>query len=202
MVRRDYKIAFVIGVASSVLWFFVFKHLALLTENKLLIAISFLPIACLAAVAVAHALFRGKFFHKAVKFLMVGILNTGIDFFIFDTLIIATGNATGLPVTLFKSISFLCAMFNSYELNRWWTFNDEAAPSRTKREFVRFAVVTIIGFLINVGSTSLIVAAVHPFPGISQIRWDNIAAAVATVLNLAWNFAGYKIFVFTTSNAS
>ena len=196
MDTRDYKIAFAIGAASSVLWFFVLKHLSLLSEGELLAAVFSLPFLCAAAVAAAHALFRGALFHKIAKFLMVGILNTGIDFFIFDTLIVVTGSDRGLPISLFKSISFIFAMFNSYEWNRWWTFDNESAPSRTRNEFTRFAAVTFVGFLINVGTTSLLVNAVHPLSGISQIRWDNVAAAAATALNLIWNFAGYKIFVF------
>ncbi|HUZ93224.1 MAG TPA: GtrA family protein [Candidatus Paceibacterota bacterium] len=199
MSKRDYKIAFLIGIASSALWFFVLARLSFLSGVELLAVAAALPFLCMAAVAAAHALFSGKLFHKAVKFLMVGVLNTGIDFFVFNALIAATGENQGLFVTLFKSISFLFAMFNSYEWNRWWTFGDVAAPSRNKREFARFAAVTFVGFLVNVGSTTLIVAAAHPSAGISQVRLDNIAAGVATALNLAWNFIGYKLFVFRSA---
>ncbi len=196
MHAHDYKIAFVIGVASSVLWFFVLRHLSLLSEGELVAAIVAIPFLFLAGIALVHRFFRSHVFHKATKFLMVGVLNTGIDFFVFDTLIAWTGHDQGIAITLFKSFSFFCALFNSYELNRLWTFDGEAEPSRTRQEFGRFAAITVVGFLVNVGTTSGIVAAIHPLFGLSQIRWDNVAAAGATVLNLVWNFVGYKLFVF------
>jgi putative flippase GtrA len=196
MITRNYRIALIVGVASSVFWFFVLQHLSLLSNDAFVAAVVAMPFLFLATVTLVYRFPLSHLLHKIAKFMMVGVLNTGIDFFIFNTLIIFTGLDTGVPITLFKSFSFLCALFNSYELNRLWTFDDEAAPSRTGREFGRFAMVTLIGFFINVGTTSGIVATVHPLFGLSQIRWDNVAAIIATALNLAWNFVGYKIFVF------
>ncbi len=196
MIARDYKIAFIVGIASSVFWFFVLQHLSLLSKGTFVAVVVAIPFLFLAAVALVHRFPLSHVLHKIAKFMMVGVLNTGIDFFIFNTLIVVTGFDTGVPITLFKSFSFLCALFNSYELNRLWTFDDEAAPSRTGREFGRFAVITLFGFLINVGTTSGIVATASPLFGLSQIRWDNVAAIIATALNLAWNFVGYKLFVF------
>ncbi len=199
---RDYKMAFGIGLASSVLWFFVLRHLSLSHEGELVAALVAIPFLFTAAVALAHRWFHGHVFHKIAKFLIVGVLNTGIDFFIFDTLIVSTGLDAGGSIALFKSFSFLCALFNSYEMNRLWTFDGEAAKSRTRREFVSFAVVTLVGFLVNVGITFFIVDAMKPLFGLSQIRWDNVAAVAATVLSLGWNFIGYKLFVFTSKGRS
>lgn len=199
MTARDYKAAFGIGLASSVLWFFVLRNVSLSDRGELVAALVALPFAFVAGVALARRIFRGRGFHKLLKFLIVGVLNTAVDFFIFNALIAATGFATGAAVPLFKSLSFACAMLNSYELNRWWTFDAEAGPSRTKREFGSFAAITAVGFLLNVGATSLIIAAMQPPFGITQVRWDNVAAAAATALNLAWNFAGYELFVFNGS---
>lgn len=194
--RRDSLIAFVVGLIAGTLWFFALQHLALFSTWTLAALALAIPFLALAGTLLVNRFFRGHVFHKLVKFLTVGVLNTGIDFFVFNTLIAATGMDKGAPIALFKSFSFLCALVNSYEFNRFWTFDEEAAPSRTKREFARFAGITIVGFLVNVGTTSLIVATMHPLAGLSQVRWDNVAAVAATVLNLAWNFVGYKFFVF------
>lgn len=201
MPTRDYKTAFGIGLVSAVLWFFVLRHLSLAHEGELVAALVAVPFLFVAGVALAHRWFHGHVFHKIAKFLMVGALNTGIDFFVFDTLIVWTGFATGMPIALFKSCSFLCALFNSYELNRLWTFDSEAASSRTRREFVSFAAVTLVGFLVNVGTTFFIIDSMRPLFGLSQIRWDNAAAVVATALSLAWNFVGYRLFVFTAKGS-
>jgi putative flippase GtrA len=195
MKKDDYKIAFAIGAVSGALWFFVLGHLSLFGGWRFTV-IFIVPFLFIAIVALAHAIFRGQLFHKIAKFFIVGILNTGIDFFIFNTLIVLTGIDKGFTITLLKSTSFVCAMLNSYALNRAWTFDHESAPAWTKAEFMRFALVTFFGFLINVGTTSLIVNAIHPLFGMSQIRWDNVAAVLATALNFIWNFVGYKVFVF------
>lgn len=200
---RDYKIAFVTGLASGVLWFFVLKRLAL-AEDELLATLFALPVLFFLAAVAAHRFFgghdrKGHIFHKVARFLMVGVLNTGIDFFVFNMFIAASGLAQGLPVVLFKSVSFLCALVNSYELNRRWTFDGDAAETRTAKEFAQFAAVTAIGFLVNVGVTAAIVGLMRPAFGLSQVRWDNVAAVAATALGLAWNFMGYKWLVFPSA---
>lgn len=201
MYKNDYKTAWVIGISSGVLWFLILQDLALFSLFlRVAIGVA-IPILCALAVAVARRFFHGRMFHKFVKFVLVGLLNTAIDLFIFDLLILITGIATGWGITLFKSIGFLAALWNSYEQNRLWTFDGDAAPSRTKREFATFMVITVIGFFLNVGATSFIANMVPPF-GISQVRWDNVAAIAATVLNLVWNFAGYKFVVFRSGGAA
>jgi putative flippase GtrA len=193
--RRDYTIAFWIGLISSMVWFFALGHLALLSQGKLAVAVLLLPVFFVVSIAANRKIFKSPLIHKGIKFLIVGILNTGIDFFIFNTLIAFTGIDNGIFVLVFKSISFLIALLNSYELNRWWTF-DKAAASRNKKEFARFLGVTLISFLVNVGATAIIANVFHPLFGMSQVRWDNVAALAATGLNLVLNFIGYKLFVF------
>ena len=196
---REYRTALIVGVVSGVLWFFVLAHLSLLAEGELIAAAAALPVLFVLGIALVRRRFTGRMAHTLAKFLMVGVLNTGVDFFVFDTLIVLTGRAAGAPIIAFKSLSFLLALINSYELNRLWTFDAEAAPKRTRSEFSRFAVITAVGFLVNVGATFAVATAFRPLFGMSQIRWDNVAAVIATVLNLAWNFAGYKLFVFRAS---
>ena len=59
--------------------------------------------------------------------------------------------------------------------------------------FLAFFIVTLVGFGINVGLVSVISLHLH----ITQTDLDkNLAAVLATVVSLFWNFAGYKIVVF------
>ncbi len=199
---KDYRMALIVGFASAALWFFVLQRLALAGDvrNAILVA---LPGIFLLTTFVVHRVFRtgtvGRAFHKGAKFLMVGVMNTGIDFFVFNALIAATRLDEGLPVIAFKSLSFLCALVNSYELNRAWTFGGEAVPRRTPKEFGRFAAVTGVGFFVNVGTVAAVVGLASPGVGLSQVRWDNVAAVIATLVSLAWNFAGYSWFVFAAA---
>ena len=192
--------ALAVGFASAVLWFFVLQRLVLAgSERGAILAV--LPLAFFFTAVIAHRFFRtgtaGRAFHKGAKFLMVGVMNTGIDFFVFNALIAVTRLDVGFSVVLFKSLSFLCALVNSYELNRAWTFGGETVPRRTAKEFGRFAAVTVVGFFVNVGTVAAVVGLASPGAGLSQVRWDNVAAVIATLVSLAWNFAGYSWFVFT-----
>ena len=198
---RDYKFAVGAGLVASILWFFVLSHLAIAGEGVLIAGLLALPLVFVIAIGLAHSIFKKGMVHKGIKFLIVGVLNTGIDFFIFNALIAYTGINSGSWVLTFKSISFVVALMNSYEMNRLWTFDAESAEKRSKEEFSRFATITLTSFLVNVGATALIANFIHPLFGLSQVRWDNVAAAVATILNLISNFIGYKLYVFISETA-
>ncbi len=192
----DYKMALGIGVASGVLWYFVLARIHPFSGDKILILAGFLLFLPVATIAAAQRFFRGHVLHKFVKFGAVGVLNAGLDFFVFNMLISVTGLDRGISIVMFKSASFLAALFNSYWLNRTWTFDRQSASSWSGPELARFAAITVLGMLINVGMTSLIVNTMTPLLGLDQLRWDNVAVAVAAVLTLSWNFSGYKLLVF------
>lgn len=90
-----------------------------------------------------------------VKFGIVGVANTGVDWIAFYVLI-----NTLLPKaeTTAKALAFLVAMLNSYLWNTIWTFKseykkstlgaDSAAMKRTI--FLKFMAVSLVGWGINV----------------------------------------------------
>jgi len=127
------------------------------------------------------------------KFILVGILNTSIDFGILNLLIFATGYDKGLPVALLNSVSFSCAIVNSYYWNKTWVFR---GSQQHRGEFPQFLVVTIISAIVS----SLIVGAMTQYinpPGhLSSEQWANVAKAVSVVFAVVWNFLGFKFVVF------
>jgi putative flippase GtrA len=134
---------------------------------------------------------------QVAKFVAVGVLNTAIDFIVLNILMFATDIKTGIGYSVFKGISFIVAVINSYVLNRIWTFKSN--EKKAGREFAQFFAVSAVGFAINVGVASLVVNVISPhFPvsGISQTIWANIGALAATFCAMVWNFVGYKFFVF------
>ena len=62
------------------------------------------------------------FVWQGIKFILVGILNTAIDFGALNLLILLTGITGGWAIVPLNTISFLCAATNSYFLNKFWTF--------------------------------------------------------------------------------
>ncbi|MFH1181177.1 MAG: GtrA family protein [bacterium] len=139
---------------------------------------------------------------QAIKFILVGGLNTLIDLGVLNLLIFMTGIASGSGYSVFKGISFIAAVVNSYFLNKFWTFSASArgyGGQEKLKEFSQFFFVSLIGFGINVGAASLVVNVIgNPFllSGISDKLWANAGAIIATFCGMTWNFIGYKFIVF------
>lgn len=143
------------------------------------------------------ACFLGKKFlviWQLSKFILVGVLNTFIDLGVLNLLILVSGIASGLPYSIFKGLSFIVAVTNSYFWNRFWTF--EKSLGIKGKEYTHFLIISIIGFLINVGTASTIVNLIGPQFGLTSKIWANVGAIGAALVGMSWNFLGYKFIVF------
>ncbi|MDP3953808.1 MAG: GtrA family protein, partial [bacterium] len=135
------------------------------------------------------------FFISFSRFVMVGFLNAGIDFGVFNFLMFVANIEVGAAVSAFKGVSFVAAVINSYFWNKFWVF-EAGATSKTGSEFSKFIVVTAIGLFINVGVVSGILYVYAPQFGFSQLAWNNVAAVAGAAMGLIWNFVGYRLIVF------
>lgn len=129
------------------------------------------------------------------KFVVVGFINTAIDFAFLNLLSFWTGVYSGAGLILINSISFAVAVINSYFMNKYWVFG-----TRDKIETVevsKFLSVSIVGLGINTAIVYGITTFVGvPLPQITPALWENIAKIFATGGALVWNFIGYRVFVF------
>ncbi len=142
-----------------------------------------------------------KVVYQLAKFVLVGALNTFVDWGILNLLIFLTSIASGYLYMVFKGASFLIATVNSYYWNKFWTFKKlslegGASEEKTGKEMLQFFVVSVIGFLLNVGIATLIVNVWGPQWGIGAVRWANVGAFAGTLAGMTWNFLGYKLIVF------
>lgn len=200
MRKKDILVAIIVGVFTALLWTAVFIRLGTLDFLNLGDAIwgmaVVVPVIFIVGLYIGNLLSKIRpFFYSFSKFIIIGFFNTGIDFSVFNLLIYLTGILEGIGITIFKAAGFIFAFTNSYFWNKHWTYRAGNTAQNTG-EFFKFGLVTLIGLLLNVGITSLIVFLFPPQLGFSQLAWNNIAAAVAVIANLIWNFIGYKIFVF------
>lgn len=129
-----------------------------------------------------------------IKFLLVGVFNTGIDFGVLNLLMFSTGITSGFYYSLFKAISFTCAVINSYVWNKRWTF--QKGKKFEKKEFSKFFTISLIAFGVNIGVASILVNIIGPIGSISSYIWANISALAAVAFTTLINFFGYKYLVF------
>lgn len=133
------------------------------------------------------------------KFVVVGFINTAIDFAVLNTLMFMTNIYSGKLIIIFNSISFTAAIINSYFMNKYWTFQSqitENSGEKTPKEFIQFIAVGIIGISINDAIVYAVSTFIPPIFGLSIKLWTNAAKILATAVSMIWNFIGYKFFVF------
>lgn len=129
------------------------------------------------------------------KFVIVGGINTGIDFLVLNIEMALTGITSGPGMLVLNTISFSAATTNSFFMNKRWTFEDKGAVQEGVK-FSQFLLVSIVGIIINGGIVYLITSFTTPLFGLSPQLWANVAKLLATGISLIWNFIGYKFFVF------
>jgi len=216
MKRSDIIASLVLGEIATWLILAVIKTILPLFYEQfrslLLIGLPIIfPILCLIFLYLAFLIARKiTVIRQASKFVLVGGLNTLVDWGVLSFLIFAFQkylnigsshvifsifSVTIIFYSLFKAISFILATTNSYIWNKFWTFKRKTTEKLSK-EFLQFFVISVIGFLINVGLASFVFKFMPPFGGLNIDQWAIFSAAVATVVSMVWNFLGYKFIVF------
>ena len=95
------------------------------------------------------------------RFVVVGFINTAIDFLVFGALSFLTGIEKGVGAALLGSASFLVANLNSYVLNKKWTFKEHNTKN-VSRQFVKFFSVSLVGVAINFIVIGVLTTYVQP----------------------------------------
>lgn len=116
-----------------------------------------------------------------IKFNLVGLLNTALDFTVFALL-----TWLGAFYIVAQCISYGLGMLNSYTLNKYWTF---AQKGRLEpKQAFRFTVLNLSSLLL-----SLILLALF------RDQWEMtllLAKLLTTVATTLVNFVGSKLWVF------
>ncbi len=124
-----------------------------------------------------------KNFYQFIKFSLVGVLNTAVDFGIFTFLNFLFGEEF---YRISQIISYSCAVLNSYFLNKSWTF--QAGHRFNLIEMTKFLTIN----LISLGVSLYFLTLFHEKYQIG-ILWSKVGATFFSVLI---NFIGNKFWVF------
>lgn len=128
-----------------------------------------------------------------IKFGIVGVLNTAVDwivFFILTNFLISAKDSEPLA----KAIAFIIALLNSYLWNTIWTFKKEykAASGEDSSKkggiFVKFIVVGLVGWAINFFA--------FKYTRFSLEQGQLISLAAASGSAIIWNFFANKLWTY------
>lgn len=207
--QKDYKFAVAAGLLIGVLLLPVLKAANPSIFAKFYLAI--VPFFLLATpIGLRVAFMLGKkipVIYQIAKFGVIGVGNVLVDLGVLSLLTIlfslklkieSSTAIIGIVTfySLFKGISFIIANINSYLWNKHWTFN-QGSKKQTKSEFVQFFGVSIIGFLINVFVASVVFKLIlGSLTSLNSGQLGLLGAAAGSIAGLAWNFIGYKLWVF------
>jgi putative flippase GtrA len=131
---------------------------------------------------------------KVVRFGVVGVLNTLIDFAVLNLLLALFGVTKGWPLVLCNAAAFLTASLNSYFLNKKWTFAQKGRASL--RQYLAFLALAAGGLLINSLVLYLLATGITPPPWLTPTLWVNVAKVGATGASLVWNYLACRYVVF------
>jgi putative flippase GtrA len=123
----------------------------------------------------------GKLLAQAVRFGLVGLLNTFVDLALFSLLVLLPPFAA-LPAAA-KALSFLAGVLNSYVLNARWTFRAGTSP----RTLVRFAVVSLMMLGLNVLAFQTVLTTTASKP-LALLAATAATFGIGFVLNRLWTF--------------
>lgn len=129
-----------------------------------------------------------KFIHEALKFGIVGGVNTVINYAVFNALALTIFSNGQLKATV---IATLVATITSYFMNRHWTYRDRP-KSALRREYTLFFLFNATGMLIEVG----MLAVAKYGLSIHSLLALNVAKTVGLVIGTIFRFWSYRTFVF------
>ena len=140
---------------------------------------------------------------RVLKFGLIGVLNTGIDygmFFVFFSLL-------HVDKSLAQVLATAVSMTNSYFMNRYWTFRQTGRAQAG--EMGKFIIVNLVSMGVTILCLNLFYDALHLerianlfFGALGlRLRLEGSGAVlfcklVATPFSLAVNFLGNRLWVF------
>lgn len=120
-----------------------------------------------------------------LRFSAVGVVNTIVDASVFTVIV----NLTSWPSYAAQCAGYTAGMFNSFIMNRIWTFRNFDTGSSIAGEALRF-------FAVNAFSMAASSAAMWLFTDVFKIS-AFLSKVGILLLTQIINYVGYRFWVFT-----
>jgi putative flippase GtrA len=130
---------------------------------------------------------------QALRFCLVGGLNTLLDLLILNGLLWLFPTTSSLVLLVFNAVAYSFGAVNSFVLNKYWTF--ERRQRTTPRELGRFALTTLVGIAWSSGILWLASNMLHPLL-INPTLWANASKVFAIGGTTIISFLGMRLWVF------
>ena len=119
---------------------------------------------------------------RFVKFGMVGVINTLVNWIIFFIL-----NALGMYYILANIIAYILGTVNSYLWNTLWVFKykDKASTETT----IKFIILNLIGLGLNTGIVYVLVDLCNLNKFIGLVTTTAIVMIINYIVNKLWVFS-------------
>ena len=135
------------------------------------------------------------FVFQLAKFVLIGALFAVFDLAILNILMEFFSATEGVKYLIFVTVSFIIATAVKYIADKHWAF-EKSGKEKIGSEFSLFFIITLISAGIQIGLAHIIVNVIRPSFGINPLVWGNIGKIGGITVASAWNFIGYKFFVF------
>jgi len=134
---------------------------------------------------------------QLIRFALVGFSNTAVDLGVTNLLVVLTAARSEIALLLVSVVACSTATFNSYLLNRRFTFRD-ADGQPVAGSVVRFAAVAGLSMIVNTSVFLFLAKYMPPQLGLPELAAINLAKIGGIAAAMAVSFAGYRFGVFRT----
>jgi putative flippase GtrA len=122
---------------------------------------------------------------QLLRFVVAGVVG-----FVVDAGILYLALALGMGFFFGRVVSFLCAVWTTWRINRSYTFAGHREQS-VWAEWWRYLTAMSLGGLVNYAAYTVAVVSLRGYPFLPVI-----AVAIGSVAGLAVNFISAKLWVF------
>ncbi len=124
---------------------------------------------------------------RIIRFGVVGVLNTAIDFALFALLYYVAL----WPLLAANALAYGVAVLNSYVLNKYWTFGDTSRGRTAALRGLLFVALNLVGL----GLASAVIWA------LAQFLHPLVAKVGSIAVTFIWNYWSNHRFVYTEAGA-